>query len=101
MNDYAMIGSFETKPENRETLVEILLKAAEMMNELDDCQMYIVNKDAEDAGRVWVYEMWTSKAAHDNSLTLLQVRELISQAMPLLVGQPEGTSLIPMGGKGL
>lgn len=42
-----------------------------------------------------------TQAAHDESLTLPAVRDLIAQAGPLLTDRPDGASLIPISGKGL
>ncbi len=45
---------------------------------------------------------WDSKADHDNSLQVAGVKELISQAMPILDGRPEkGQELEILGGAGL
>ena len=47
-------------------------------------------------------EVWESKEDHDNSLKLPAVRELITQALPLLDGNPTGgTTLEVLGGKGV
>lgn len=63
--------------------------------------MYIVSKDADNDHDVWVMELWDSKEAHDESLTHPEIRTLIGQAMPILKGNPDGASLIPVSGKGL
>lgn len=98
MSTFGMVGKFEVDPQNREALLAILAEAAAMMNARDDCQLYTVSTDADDAGKVWVMELWTTKAAHDAALTVPRVRELIGQAMPLLTAQPDGASLIPVSG---
>lgn len=101
MSEFGMVGKLNSTPENRDQLVDILTQAAELMKEFEGCRLYVVSKDANDAGSVWVMELWDSKEAHDESLTLPAVRELIGQAMPILVGSPDGASLIPVAGKGL
>jgi quinol monooxygenase YgiN len=98
---FSMVGNLTTTPENRDKLINILLQAAALMDDQQRCKFYIINKDRDDAGKVWVMELWDSKDAHDAALTLPEVRALIGQAMPLLVGQPSGASLDVMGGKGL
>lgn len=70
MAGFAMCGKMTTAPENRDALVAILSQAAEMMRTAEGCHSYIVYTDADDAGAVWVTEMWESKEAHDASLTL-------------------------------
>lgn len=101
MSQYGMVGKFTTAPEDRDQLINILTQAAEGMQDLETCLLYVVSKDADDDSAIWVMELWESKEAHDESLTLDSVRNLIGQAMPLLKGQPEGTTLIPVSGKGL
>ena len=101
MVNFGMFGKLSTEPKNREKLVSILTEAAELMQDVDGCHTYIVSKDANDDGAVWVMELWDTKKAHDNSLTLPRVRELISKAMPILKGSPEGVTVIPVSGKGL
>lgn len=101
MTPFGMVGKMTTAPENRDALIDILTQAADLMQTLDGCRMYVISKDASDAGTVWVMELWDSKAAHDESLTMPEVRALIGQAMPLLTANPDGANLIPVSGKGL
>ncbi len=101
MSKFGMVGKFTTAPEDRNKLIDILTQAAQGIKDLDTCYLYVVSKDANDDSVVCVMELWESKEAHDESLKLDGARELISQAMPLLKGQPEGTTLIPVSGKGL
>lgn len=98
-SQYGQVGTLQTAPENREDLVAILTKAADLMNDLDDCFLYYVSKDADDDTKVWVMELWATKEAHNQSLTKPEVRELISQAMPMIMSAPSGANLIPVGGK--
>lgn len=101
MTSYGLFGKLTTTAEDRETLVAILVQAADLMRNAPGCHTYIVTKDANDDSAVWVLELWSNQAAHDASLGLPGVRELISQAMPLLKGSPEGITVIPVAGKGL
>jgi quinol monooxygenase YgiN len=101
MAAFGLVGKLATAPQDRAALIAILTQAAVLMQAVDGCVMYIVSEDADDDGLVWVMELWESQAAHDASLTLPAVRDLIGQAGPLLTGRPEGASLIPISGKGL
>lgn len=101
MSHFGMVGSLTTAPENREKLVTILSAAAELMQPLEGCHLYVVTRDADNDGKVWVMELWASQATHAESLTLPRVRELIAEAMPLLTSPPDGARLIPVSGKGL
>jgi len=102
MKKYGLHGHFKSKPGTREELAEILLKAAELMGKAQGCHLYLVSLDSAQSDTVWVTEIWDSKEDHDNSLTLPGVKELITQAMPLLDGMPQpGQKLTILGGLGL
>lgn len=101
VSKFGMVGKLTADPADRDQLVDILTQAAALMTDIDDCLLYVVSKDVDNAGDVWVMELWESKAAHDESLTQPEVRALISQAMPILKGNPDGVTLLPVGGKGL
>lgn len=98
---YGLCGKLTTAPRDRDMLVGILTRAADLMAGAAGCQLYIVFRDATDDGAVWVTEVWDTQAAHDDSLSVPGVRELIAQARPLLTGGVEQHVLIPVGGKGL
>jgi quinol monooxygenase YgiN len=100
MVTYGRIGTLKSAPEDRDQLAAILTRAADLMADVAGCQLYVVSKDADDDTAVWVMELWDSQEAHAQSLTLPEVRALIAEAMPLLKGQPSGSALIPVGGKG-
>jgi len=99
--NYGMVGKFVTDPDDRDALLDILAKGVESIRALDGCHLYVVSKDADKDDTIWVMELWETKAAHDHSLTLPALRDLINQAMPLLKSSPEGSTLIPVSGKGL
>ncbi len=102
MNKYGLHGKLKATAGNGEKLSSILLKAANLVSTAKGCRLYIVSKDKEDEDAVWVTEVWDSKEDHDNSLKVEGVRELISQAMPLLNGMPQkGQELEVLGGAGI
>ena len=100
-NKYGLYGKFQAQAGKGKELGEILLKAANLMENAKGCRLYIVNKTADNPDGIYVIEVWDSKEDHDNSLKLPGVRELITQAMPILDGKPEGITLEVLGGKGL
>jgi len=66
------------------------------------CHLYLVDKDNTDQDAVWITEVWDSKEDQDNSLYVVGVKELISQAMAILNGRPEkGQGLEVLGGAGI
>ena len=99
---YGLSGKLKAKPGKINELASILLQAAKLVSNAKGCHLYIVSKDTRDAGWIWVTEVWDSKDDHDNSLEIEGCRMLISNAMPLIEGQPEqGTVLEVIGGKGI
>ena len=102
MEKYALHGHFNAKEGTQEQLVDILIKASELMKGAAGCHLYAVSVDPLQASTVWVTEIWDSKADHDHSLSLPGVKELIAQAIPLLDGMPQkGQELKVRGGLGL
>ncbi|GEO05645.1 antibiotic biosynthesis monooxygenase [Adhaeribacter aerolatus] len=102
MNKYGLHGKLTATTGNGDKLATILLQAAELVSTAPGCRLYLVSKDQHDAESVWVTEVWDSQADHDNSLNVAGVKELISQAMPLLNGRPEkGQELQVLGGAGI
>jgi quinol monooxygenase YgiN len=101
MSGYGMVGALKTTPEQRPALLGILTQAAALMNAVPSCQLYVVSEDLDDAGAVWVMELWDDRAAVDAVLARDDVRALIGQARPMLVEAPGGATLNPVAGKGL
>jgi quinol monooxygenase YgiN len=98
---YSMTGKLTAKAGKRSELTSILLRAAEGVSHITECRAYIVLEDLHDENSVWVFEMWDTQQAHDDSLKDEQVRALIAEAMPILAGAPSGSELRVMGGHGL
>lgn len=102
MNKYGLHGKLSAKAGQRDKLSQILMKAASAVSKAKGCHVYIVSIDTSDSNSVWITEVWDSKEDHDNSLAADGVKELISQAMPLLDGKPEkGQELEVLGGFGI
>ena len=100
-NKYGLYGKLQAKTGKGKELEELLLKAATQIGNVKGSRLYVVAKTADNPDAVYVIEVWDSKEDHDNSLKIPAVRELIAQAMPILDGKPEGTTLEVLGGKGL
>ena len=98
-----MVGfytKFTTRESDRDTLIGILSEAASSMLSLQECQMYIINKEVANPKLIWVTEIWTTSEAHAASLQKEGVKELIAKAMPMIIEKPEQIQLIPISGKG-
>jgi quinol monooxygenase YgiN len=100
--NYGQFGNLKAIDGKADELVSILLEAADVVSELQGCRIYIVSRDLNDENKIWIFEVWDSKKDHANSLQQDNVRQLISRAIPLIDGQPEGgVTLKVIGGTGL
>ena len=101
MGAFGLYTKFVALSGQREHLVTQLLQAAELLEDAAGCQLYIVNTSPDDAGAVWVTELWDNADRHGAALSLEGIPSLIQETLPLLTGPPEQIRLVPVGGKGL
>jgi quinol monooxygenase YgiN len=99
MSKFGLFGKLIAKDGERETLVKILLEAAESMKDLIDCEIYLVNVSPEDPNSVFVFEVWKNESVHQASLSLESTQTLIQRAKPILAGMERIATLLPSGGK--
>jgi quinol monooxygenase YgiN len=98
---YGMTGKFRAKAGQADKLTAILLEASRQVSAVKGIRVYAIGRDPKDENVIHVMEIWDSKEDHDQSLTLPETRALISQAMPLIDGKPEGVALEMVGGLGV
>ncbi|RJL32228.1 putative quinol monooxygenase [Bailinhaonella thermotolerans] len=98
---FGLHAKFTALPGKRDEVVDILLKAASLMSDAEGCEFYVVNLVPAEPQDVWITEFWASREAHERSLTLPGVRDLIDDLIPLLQGRGERVELLPQGGHGL
>lgn len=98
---YGLFGKMRAQPGQREVLIGHLLRAADMLRDLESCLLYIINSDPTDPDGIWVTEVWQSQADHQASLTHDAIRSLITMARPLIAEMPLRYEVTPLGGKGL
>jgi quinol monooxygenase YgiN len=101
MKRFGLVGSFSAQPGQGDGLADVLVQAAERLGANPECELYVISRSPVDPDAVWVAEVWTSREAHQASLEDQRVRELITQARPLIAGLGERFELLPLGGKGL
>lgn len=94
---YGSVGKIEATPGQRAALATLMLAGT---RDMPGCLTYIVAEDLSEADTLWVFEAWTDKAAHDASLRLPAIRDLIGQARPLIAGFDAGAELRVLGGVG-
>jgi quinol monooxygenase YgiN len=92
------------KPGRRDDLVTILLAGEDGLRAAG-CDLYVVGTSDTDPDTgpdtVWVFEVWRSKAHHDESLALPATKAAITAALPLLTGERTGQQLTIAGGLGV
>lgn len=97
---YSLFGTIKVNEDSKSELIEVLNEAVKILESNDNCIQYLVcESKAKD--EVYVWEAWTSKQAHDDSLKDMQLLSLIVQAKPLIKEMPSGTELSIVGGKGI
>jgi quinol monooxygenase YgiN len=101
MVDYGLCGKLVATPGQGEVLTGHLLDAAAALGHVDACRLYLVSRDPADADAVWVVEVWDSQEAHEASLLLDAVQQLIARARPVIAAMGERIELQTLGGKGL
>ncbi|MCH1627708.1 putative quinol monooxygenase [Ferdinandcohnia quinoae] len=101
MNKFSLFGKFTVLEGERDTMVDILLEAAESMKNLDECEIYLVNISESEPNSVYVYEVWSNESAHQASLTLEDTQSLIRRAKSIITGMERISTLKTRGGKGI
>ncbi|HUH06413.1 MAG TPA: antibiotic biosynthesis monooxygenase [Egibacteraceae bacterium] len=98
---YGLCGKILAVEGEGDTLERYLLEAAAALAEVDGCTLYAVSRLPGEPGAVWVIEIWSDREAHQDSLQLDAVQDVISRARPVIAGMGDRFELSPVGGKGL
>lgn len=98
---FGLLTNFHTKPEDQEKLAEILLRAAEVLEDYQTCLQYQVILNANDREVVSVLEVWTDKGHHEASLENPATVEAINEARPLILSIERQKEFDFIGGKGI
>lgn len=88
------------RPGHRDEVVATLVGGADALKTAG-CDLYVVGTSDSDKDLIWVNEVWASKQAHDDSLTLPDVQAAIARTMPLLTGEFTSQELDIAGGLGV
>ncbi|MEX1162202.1 MAG: putative quinol monooxygenase [Nitriliruptor sp.] len=101
MAGYTLCGSIRATPGDGDRLEALLLEAADAVAPADGCRLYLVNRSQDDPDAVWIVEVWRDQDAHEASLHLAGVQDVIGRARPLIAGMGDRTELRLVGGIGL
>jgi quinol monooxygenase YgiN len=102
-----MVGryvKFTARAGHGDALADLMLDVASSLRGTDGCELYAINRAAEESDVVWVTELWRDQEAVDASLAVLQTdagKARLGDVMALLEGPPERIDLQPLGGVGL
>ncbi|MHA6793117.1 putative quinol monooxygenase [Pseudonocardia bannensis] len=89
------------QPGQGDALAEQLLHVADGLRDVPGCELYIINREPDEADTVWVTEVWTSQEASDAALSQDLGDAGIGRVLSLLAGPPDLIDLAPVGGPGL
>ena len=98
MAGYGLFGRMLATPGQGGALAAHLLEAAEALQDVAGCRRYLVSRDRADPDAVCVYEEWDDADAHEGSLQLPAVQQLIASARPIIASMGERFELDPAGG---
>lgn len=84
MEKVARYGRARAKPGKGERLAEGLLAAAESMRAEPACELYLVNRQADDPDTVWVTELWRSREDLDRVVAGLRGSADVAAVMELV-----------------
>jgi mannose-6-phosphate isomerase-like protein (cupin superfamily)/quinol monooxygenase YgiN len=87
------------KPGQADALAERLLKVAEGLRSVPGCELYVINRSADEPDAVWVTELWTSQAELDAAVAATDEAQ-IREVLDLTDGTFERIDLVPLGGVG-
>jgi quinol monooxygenase YgiN len=82
-----------------EELAERLLAAAAELESDPGCLLYLINRQADSPGTVWVTELWRSQADLDAAVEKIRGSESVAAVMALAASF-EMVELDLLGGKG-
>ena len=90
---YGLIGQIKAAPGQREMLIGYLRQGSGAM---PGNLAYLIARDAADPDAIWITEVWESREAHQNSLTLPAVQEAIRKARPIVAGFGQRIETVPV-----
>lgn len=102
MSGVGRYARMTARPGQGDALAAKLLEVADGLREVAGCELYVINRSADDPDVIWVTELWRSQEALDASLDSPDARTAIAQVLEL-VEEEDGfqrVDLEPLGGVG-
>ncbi|HYB25378.1 MAG TPA: antibiotic biosynthesis monooxygenase [Solirubrobacteraceae bacterium] len=94
---------FIAQPGRGDELAQLLLRAADSLQDTPGCELYVINRSPTDPDVVWVTELWLSQDALEASLEQLRAGDAqaqVAELRALLAAPPERIDVEPLGGVG-
>jgi quinol monooxygenase YgiN/mannose-6-phosphate isomerase-like protein (cupin superfamily) len=102
MSRVGRYAKFTAKPGQGDALAERMLNVAEGLRAVPGCELYVINRAADDPETIWVTEVWRSQEELDASLETEEAKASISEVLALVQeGSFERIDATPLGGVGL
>ena len=99
MSQVARYGKATARQGQGAELAQVLLGAARELEADPGCQLYLINRQADEPDVIWVTELWRSQADLDTTLERIRGSEGVAAAMAL-VEDWQMIELEQLGGKG-
>jgi quinol monooxygenase YgiN/mannose-6-phosphate isomerase-like protein (cupin superfamily) len=102
MSRVGRYAKFTAKPGQGDALAERMLAVAEGLRAIPGCELYVINRAADDPATIWVTEVWRSQEELDASLETEEAKASIPEVLALVEeGSFERIDVTPLGGVGL
>lgn len=92
---FGLIAKLTLLPGRRQEVIDLLSGST---RDMPGCSSYVIAKDAADENVLWVTEVWESQAAHDASLALRAVQEVVPRVKPLIANFEKIATTDPVAG---
>ena len=100
MSRIARYGKSVARAGEGEKLAEVLLEAANGLEDDPGCELYLINRQAGEPDVIWVTELWRGQDDLDAAVERIRGSEGVAEAMELSESW-EVVELELLGGKGL
>ncbi len=98
---FGLVGTLTAAPGRGDELEQHLIEAAEQLEAVPTCHLYVVSRLPDEPETVHIVEVWDDEGAHQASLQLEPIQQLIARAKPIIAGMGDRLELRTVGGKGL
>ena len=99
MEQIARHGRMTAKEGKGDELAELMLAAAAGLEDDPGCDLYLINRQADDPDTIWITELWRSRADLDAAIERIRGSADVAKVMEIVAGASP-VELELLGGKG-